>query len=189
MDRNRRNVSSLHKNKDQSSMAEWFRKEFDEEVQANGFRHGSTSLLIVGDERTYDDAEIAVACLDRVNEKVYRTCPHEIIRRMDSKYALSNEDLDAQWEEAECVWVFDLFDEECYSTLLQTDIGTLVWWLIEAIRSNICLVVVCNTKNPDLDLYGVSFGSIIAKHLEVITNGKATQKPKKRRNPISTDGN
>lgn len=167
--------------KDQSDMANpLFAKEFEEIVETeNGFMLGGKSYLAYGDG-VYDDCDIAVCCLARAGYTVYRTTPIEIVRRLKDGENTSNPELDGHWSTAECYFIFDLFVLDQEASLSATEWGIVKWFITEAVNGGSVVVLPLADDDPDLNMYGETFGDFIEKEFERI-NGKTTT-IKKRKN-------
>lgn len=178
MIRNECNQSEAFMKKDQRHMTKGFREAFDSEVDVNdGFMKGGKSFLTQFPEDR-DNCEIAVCCLARGNYAVYRTTPHEIVRRMDNKKVYSPDLLDEQYVEAECYFIFDLLEPEVVNTLSEEEKGSLVWFIKEAITGGAVVVIPAPNQNADLNVLGESFGEFIEQTFEVF-HGKASKRGKR----------
>lgn len=172
------NQSEAFIKKDQRHMTVGFRDAFDNEVDENdGFMKGGKSFLTQFPEDR-DNCEIAVCCLVRGNYAVYRTTPHEIVRRLDSKPVYSMDLLDEQFAEAECYFIFDLLEPDVVNTLSEEEKGRLVWFVKEAITGGAVIVIPAPNQNADLNILGENFGEFVEQNFEVF-HGKTAKKRKR----------
>jgi hypothetical protein len=172
-------VSAL--NKDLRDMDAWFKTFFEEEVDNDGFLSGGKSFLVSA-HNAEPQCDIALACLDRANYDVYRTTPMEIIRRLEDKENLSDEDLDKAWLNADCYFIYGMFDDIALTGLSEVQKATVAWFVKEAVTyGNPVILPVANAEATDLDSYGTELGAFIETTFERV-DGKINDTKKQRKN-------
>lgn len=175
----RGNVRATHTRIDIDKLEEPWKAHFEAEVAANNFVAGADakSLLLCGPSAE-EEAEKWVSCLLLAGIEAYRTTPTEILRRMNGQYIPRNtEARNEEFEHAECYVICDMFSAE--RALGEHDQDTLSWFIKEAQRDGIVLVLATDDTEQDLNVNGVILGETIEKNFEVI-DGKATPANKKR---------
>jgi hypothetical protein len=156
---------------------------FEKEIEGGNFLKGGQSILLFGE----DSAELAeqwIACLTVGQFPAYLTTPREIIRRMKAKKIMRDSDeRAAMFDAAECLAIRDFFSTE--SRMTKGDTSLFVWFLKEAIRDGIVLIIAA-TEDDDLNYHGEEIGTVIEQHLEVLHYG-AKPKTKKRIKPQASN--
>ena len=161
-------------------MAGTFAKDFDEIVELeDGFLPGGSSYIITGKDVANYNADIAVCCLARAGYGVYRTTPQEIVRRLQHREVLTDDQLDRQWQDASCYFIFGLFEPDIRDTLTEHEWGVVTWFITEAHQGGNIVVIPINRDDADLDMYGKLFGDFIEKLFERIDNGTKTKRKKR----------
>lgn len=175
-----KNIPASALNKDLRNMDAWFRMFFEDEVAADGFMSGGKSFLVSADNAVMN-CDIALACLDRVNYDVYRTTPMEILRRLDNMENLSDEDLDKSWLNADCYFIYGMFDDIALTGLSEVQKAKVAWFVKEAVTyDNPVILPVANAEDTDLDSYGTELGAFIETTFERV-DGKSNETKKQRK--------
>jgi hypothetical protein len=165
---------------DQAAMTWGFEKDFIDLVEnKDAFMGGGPSLIINWSHDLKQNCDIAVCCLARGGYSVYRTTPHEILRRLQDCENTSHLELDNDWNSAECYFIFDLFVADELSTLSGTEWAIVTWFIMEAVNGGNVVVLPVEDSSVDLNMYGERFGAFIEQTFERVDNGTIT-KSKKR---------
>jgi hypothetical protein len=166
-----------------NSLEDHEREPLQREIEAGNFLKGGQSLLLFGED-TNVLAEKWCAALS-IAFPAYRTTPREIIRRIKGKKIIrDSEERAAMFEAAECLTILDFFTTE--SLMTKGDTSLFVWFLKEAIRDGIVLIIPA-TEEDDLNFHGEEIGTVIETNLEVVNHG-AKPKTKKRSKPQASNG-
>lgn len=151
---------------DQRNMTVQYRDFFNAAVEHDQFKRHGRSFIVVG-KHSDQNVRATFACLMRGGYGVLYLDPVTIVRRLDNKWIprWTDED-DAAMEAAECYIVPNLLDPDTVNNLTDSQKGDLVWFLKDAIRNGIALVLTARSQNADLDILGESFGSFMEQHVE-----------------------
>lgn len=172
---------------DQRDMSEPFSKFFDAEVDDGGFVRGGKSFFVVGDSADRD-CHIAYACLLRGRYPVIYADGRTLIRRLDGDWIPRwTDDDDHALENAEVIIIPDPFNEDFTLTLTNYQRGSLIWFIEEAIRNGVVVVIPTNDKDTNLNSMGERFGNFIEENFEVIHGTASTDQRKSSRNKSEHD--
>jgi len=166
------NIGKQYLTADPDNMQVPWGADFTSEVAANNFIIGGKCLLLLG-PNAETAAQQWVACLNRISMPAYRTTAMEIVRRLEGKVIPRDDPQRVEeFERAETLFVFDFFVPS------ELDNDLLYWFIREALRDGIVLVLVSEDDDADLDCHGANIGRLVEKHFEVIKHGSQTSTKK-----------
>lgn len=164
-------------------MSSEFRRAFDAEVEAHGFRRGARSFIVAGPTATIDCTAL-FACLCRAHEKAVMLDVHTLLRRIDERWIpqWTPED-DEILNEAECVIIHGLLDQETLDTYTPSQRKDLSWFVETMVKNGVVTVISHEQSDADLDVLGVPFGNFIEQNFEVlhVTSPAETKEKIKKR--------